>query len=113
MIPILMLTPMVVEAPAESPPLHALVETRAGEIHVKLIGSSAKPIDLRYSLTLVAGNNRTTQAGNAHLASDVPVTLLNLTQSTSGQWEGVLDFQIVNGRAYRIELGSGVLSTPH
>lgn len=104
--------PAVIAAPAEAPPVRAIVETHADRIHVRLIGLSPQPVEVRYALTLVAGTNRSTQGGNAQLAANFPVTLLDLTQSTSGQWNGVLDLTVANGRSYRIVLGPDVPSPP-
>lgn len=98
--------PTVLEATAEAQPVQALVERTADAIHVRLIGSSPRPVEVRYTLALTAGNNRTTQGGSARLAPNVLVTLLDLTQSTPGQWNGVLDVQVATGRSYRITLGS-------
>lgn len=69
MIPLVLPTPIMVEAPADASPIRALVETRTGGIHVRLIGASQTPVDARYTLTLVAGTNHTKQGGNAHLVS--------------------------------------------
>ncbi len=98
---------LVAEAPAEQQPVQAVVERTGNTVRVRLIGLAPRHIDVRYTLTLTAGSNRTKQGGNVHLVPDVQVTLLDLTQSTSTHWGGVLELQIAGGRGYRVVLGDG------
>lgn len=97
--------PVVLQAPADPSPVQALVERTGERVHIRLIAMAPKHLDVRYTLTLTAGSNRTKQGGSVQIAPNLAVTVLDLTQSPAGRWSGLLDVQVVGGRAYHVILG--------
>lgn len=107
MMPPVPVVPIVAEAPADAPPIQALVERTPESVRIRLVGSAQRSVDATYTLTITTGSNRTKQGGSVRLIPGTSVTLLDVTQSIAARWGGVLDVQIVGGRGYQVVLGDG------